>query len=111
MNRHDHTPLYKYEDKLVSIHIGKPHVGNGAFFAVDGNVQFGFTNNQYEEMLVPLLRAINNESIDGIFKFYQSQNSGYRLQIHALMLVINKPTGESLKAHVKEVLIKLGKSD
>lgn len=56
-------------------------------------------------------KAISDESINGNFKFYRCQNGDYRLQSHALMLVIDNVTGESLKAHVKNVLVQLSHAD
>jgi hypothetical protein len=104
MTDHDYTPIYQYEDEQISVRIGKPEVGDGAFLAFNGNIQFGFVKDQYEDMLLPLLRAINNESIDGTFKFYQCQNGDYRLQSHALMLVIDNRTGVTLQNHARKVL-------
>jgi len=107
MTDHDYTPLYQYENEQISVRIGKPNVGDGAFLAFNGNIQFGFVNGQYEDMLLPLLRAINNESMDATFKFYRCQNGDYRLQSHALMLVLDNSTGEALKTHVKKALHEL----
>jgi len=111
MNKDDYTPLYQHEDDVISVRIGKPNVGDGAFLAFNGNIQFGFVNDQYENMLLPLLKAISDESTNGNFKFYRCQNGDYRLQSHALMLVIDNFTGESLKAHVKNVLVQLSHAD
>ena len=111
MNEDDYTPLYQFEDELISLRIGKPNVGDGAFLAFNGNIQFGFVNNQYDDMLLPLLRAINNESIEGTFKFYRCQNGDYRLQSHALMLVLDNSTCEALKTHVKKALHELPQSE
>ena len=111
MNKDDYTPLYQFEDETISVRIGKPNVNDGAFLAFNGNIQFGFVNNQYEDMLLPLLRAINNESIEGTFKFYRCQNGDYRLQSHALMLVLDNSTGEELKTHVKKALLELPRSE
>jgi hypothetical protein len=111
MNKDDYTPLYQFEDELISVRIGKPRVGDGAFLAFNGNIQFGFVNDQYEDMLIPLLRAIDHESIEGTFKFYRCQNGDYRLQSHALMLVLDNSTGEALKNHVKKALHELLGSD
>ena len=52
MNKNDHTPLYQYEDELLSISIGKPSQGSGAFIAVDGNIQFGFMDEQFIDDLI-----------------------------------------------------------
>ena len=104
MNKHDYTPLYQHEDELISFRIGKPEVGDGAFLAVDGNMQFGFTNDQYDDMLLPLLRAIIEERTDGTFKFYKCQNGDYRLQSHALMLVMDNKTGVALQKHAIKAL-------
>jgi len=102
MNKDDYTPLYQFEDELVSVRIGKPNVGDGPFLAFNGNIQFGFVNDQYEDMLIPLLRAIDNEYIEGTFKFYRCQNGDYRLQSHALMLVLDNKTGVVLQNHAKK---------
>ena len=104
MNKDDYTPLYQFEDETISVRIGKPNVGDGAFLAFNGNIQFGFVNDQYEDMLLPLLRAINNESMDGTFKFYRCQNGDYRLQSHALMLVMDNKTGLALQSHTQKIL-------
>jgi len=104
MADHDYTPIYQYEDEQISVRIGKPEVGDGAFLAFNGNIQFGFVNDQYEDMLLPLLRAINIESIDGTFKFYRCQNGDYRLQSHALILVIDNKTGLTLQSHTQKIL-------
>lgn len=96
--------LYQFEDDIISVRIGKPNIGDGAFLAFNGNIQFGFVNDQYDDMLLPLLRAIHDESIEGTFKFYKCQNGDYRLQSHALMLVMDNKTGLALQHHAKKVL-------
>ncbi len=55
MNKDDYTPLYQFEDETISVRIGKPNVGDGAFLAFNGDIQFGFVNDQYEDMLLPSL--------------------------------------------------------
>jgi hypothetical protein len=85
MTGHDYTPIYQYGDETISVRIGKPLKGDGAFICVDGNIQFGFTNNQYDDMLLPLLKAIIEERTNGTFKFYKCPNGDYRLQSYALM--------------------------
>jgi len=109
MTDHDYTPIYQYEDEQISVRIGKPVIDDGAFLAFNRNIQFGFLEDQYQDMLLPLLRAIREESIEGTFKFYQCRNGEHRPQSHALMLVIDNSTGESLKAHVKHALTLLEK--
>ena len=104
MNEHNYTPLYQHEDELISVRIGKSDVGDGAFLAVDGNMQFGFTNDQYDDVLLPLLRAIIEERTDGTFKFYKCQNGDYRLQSQVLMLVMNNQTGLALQHQTKKIL-------
>ena len=104
MNDNDYAPLYQHEDELISVRIGKANTSDGAFLAVDGNVQFGFTEGQYDDMLLPLLRAIHNESIEGVFKFYKCQNGDYRLQSQVLLLVMNNQTGLALQHQTKKIL-------
>ena len=55
-------------------------------------------------MLLPLLRAIHDESIEGTFKFYKCQNGDYRLQTQALMLVMTNQTGVALQHQTKKML-------
>ena len=104
MNDNDYAPLYQHEDELISVRIGKPNKGGGAFIAVNGNVQFGFTEGQYDDMLLPLLRAIHQESTEGTFKFYKCQNGDYRLQSYALMIVLKSSIGAALQRHATKTL-------
>lgn len=63
MTDHEYTPIYQYEDEQISVRIGKPGVGDGAFLAFDGNIQFGFVNDQYEDMLLCSLLIIKPASL------------------------------------------------
>ena len=104
MTDHDYIPIYQYEDETISVRIGKPLKGDGAFICFGGNIQFGFTNNQYDDMLLPLLKAIIEERTDGTFKFYKCSNGDYRLQSYALMLVLTNQTGIELQKHAAQAL-------
>ena len=104
MNKNDHTPLYQYEDELLSISIGKPSQGSGAFIAVDGNIQFGFMDEQFIDDLIPLLESILEERTEGIYRFYKSKNDVYRFHSRALMVVLSNQTGLALQHHAKKVL-------
>jgi hypothetical protein len=104
MTDHDYTPIYQYEDEQISVRIGKPGLDDGAFLALNGNIQSGFLEDQYQDMLLPLLRAIREESIEGTFKFYRWRNGEYRLQSYAIMIVMDNQTGQILQNHAQKIL-------
>ena len=104
MTNKDYTPLYQHEDKLVSIRVGSPGAETGAFLAFDGNIQFGFMDNQFSESLIPMLDSIVNERIEGKYKFYKVKNGEYRLHSGPLMLVIKNESAVALKCHASEAL-------
>lgn len=104
MTEIDYTPLYQHEDKLVSIRIGKPEQKSGAFIAIDGNIQFGFMDEQFNQHLIPLLECIINERTEGIYRFYKCKGDNYRFQSRALMLLLSNETGLALQHHAKEIL-------
>lgn len=104
MTRTDFTPLYKNEDDLTSIRIGRPGAGDGAFISFDGNIQIGITDSEYTATLFPLLKAIVEERTDGVFKFYKGYAGGYCLQNMGLLLFMSRQTGEALQKHAKLIL-------
>jgi len=104
MNKTDSIQQYKYEDELVSIRIGQPGAGEGAFLAFDGNIQFGISDDQYKTTLIPLLEAIVEENTEGEIKFYKGEGGEYRLQCIGLMLVLSCRSGEALQEQAKFIL-------
>lgn len=104
MTSKDYTPLYQYEDDLVTVSVGKPGAEMGGFIALDGNIQFGFMDNQFSETLIPLLESIVNETVQGKYKFYKCQSGNYRLQNGPLMLVIKNASAVALKHHALKAL-------
>ena len=98
------TKPYQHEDELVSIRIGEHGVGEGAFLAFDGNIQFGISDAEYSSTLISLLEAIVEERTDGVFKFYKGYAGGYCLQNMGLLLFIPRQTGEALQVHAKRIL-------
>lgn len=104
MNKTHPIQPYKHEDDLVSIRIGKPGDGEGAFLAFDGNVQFGIADSEYTTTLIPLLEAIVEESSGGEFRFYKRQDEEYCLQCHGLIIVVSIQTGAALQDHAQSIL-------
>lgn len=98
------TKPYQHEDELVSIRIGELGAGEGAFIAIDGNIQFGISDTEYSSTLIPLLEAIVEERTDGVFKFYKGYAGGYCLQNMGLLLFMSRQTGEALQVHAKRIL-------
>ena len=104
MNDNYNTSIYRHEDELITLSINKPSSNGGAFLAFDANVQFGFTENQFSDSLIPILESIINETTEGKFKFYQCQNGEYRFQSYALMLLMDITTAQAMKEQAKEGL-------
>lgn len=104
MTVNDYSPLYQHEDELVTVRLGKPGTKSGAFLGFNGNIQLGFMDNQYTDTFMPILKSIVNESTEGKYKFYESENGEYRLQHGALMVIMNNATALSLKHHAKKAL-------
>ncbi len=101
MNKTYSIQPYKHEDELVSIPIGKPGAGEGAFLAVEGNIQIGIIDSDYSITLLPLLEAIVEEKTDGMFRFYKGHKSEYHLQCMGLIIEMSNQTSVALRKHAR----------